>query len=213
MDRTMNTPVGGIDDRGEKPAMNEFLGRSWWMLALRGAVSLLFGIVALMLPGLTLLWLVALFAAYALISGVVSISAALKNRTSDRKWWLVLLLGVVSIGAAVITVFYPALTALVLVVVMGANAIMTGILDIAVAIRLRKTIRHEWLLILAGIVSVLFGVLVLLFPGAGALAMVWLISFYAITAGILLLALAFRARGGWGRSTGSSPGNVSVGHA
>jgi uncharacterized membrane protein HdeD (DUF308 family) len=86
------------------------------------------------------------------------------------------------------------LTALVLVLLMGANAVVTGILDIAVAIRLRKVIHGEWLLVLAGIVSVIFGILVFLFPGAGALAMVWLISVYAVVTGILLLMAAFRAR-------------------
>src|SRR5437016_5238945 len=140
--------------------MNELLLRSWWMLALRGLVALLFGILALLWPGITLLWLVALFAAYALIGGAVSVIGAVRNRKSDEEWWLILLLGLVSIGAGAITIFHPALTALVLVLVMGANALVTGILDIAVAIRLRKEIRGEWLLGLAGIVSIVFGILV-----------------------------------------------------
>lgn len=178
--------------------MNELFSRAWWMLALRGAVALLFGILALLWPGLTLLWLVALFATYALISGVVSIVGAVKNRHSDREWWLVLLVGLVSAGAGIIAILHPAMTALLLVLLMGANALVTGVLDIVTAIRLRKVIEHEWLLILAGLVSVVFGLFVFLFPGAGALALVWLISAHAIAIGILLLALAFRARG-WSR--------------
>jgi uncharacterized membrane protein HdeD (DUF308 family) len=174
--------------------MNELLLQSWWMLALRGAIAVLFGVLAVLWPGITLLWLAALFAAYALIGGAVSIIGAVKNRKSDEEWWLILLLGLVSLGAGVIAVLHPGLTALVLVLIMGANALVTGVLDIAVAIRLRKVIRGEWLLILAGIVSIVFGVLVFLFPGAGALALVWLISVYAIVTGVLLLALAFRAR-------------------
>lgn len=106
----------------------------------------------------------------------------------------------------------PALTALVLVLVMGANALVTGVLDIAVAIRLRKTIEGEWLLIAAGIASIIFGILVFLFPGAGALALVWLISAYAIATGILLLGLAFRARG-WGQRQGHVPTSAFPGHA
>jgi uncharacterized membrane protein HdeD (DUF308 family) len=102
----------------------------------------------------------------------------------------------------VIAILSPGLTALALVLVMGANALIVGVLDIAAAIRLRKVIQGEWLLILAGIASVVFGVLVLLFPGAGALALVWLISVYAIVTGVLLLALAFRARA-WARDVGS----------
>lgn len=180
--------------------MKDLLSQSWWMLALRGLAALLFGILAMLWPGLTLLWLVAMFAAYALITGAVSMVAAVKNRETDGKWWLVLLLGLVSIAAAAIAIFRPDLTALMLVLVMGANAVVTGVLDIAIAVRLRKVIRGEWLMILSGVLSVLFGILVLVFPGAGALALVWLISFYATVTGVLLLALGFRARG-WGSGT------------
>jgi len=177
--------------------MKELLARSWWMLALQGIVALLFGVLALLLPGLTLLWLVAMFAAYALITGAIALYGAVKNRTMDKGWWLILLLGLVSVAAGVLAIFNPGLTALALVLLMGANALVTGALEIAVAIRLRKTVRNEWLLILAGLVSIIFGGLVLAFPGAGALALVWLISFYAVLSGVLLLSLAFRVKG-WG---------------
>jgi uncharacterized membrane protein HdeD (DUF308 family) len=174
--------------------MDQLLLRSWWMLALRGAAALLFGILALIWPGMTLLVLVALFAAFALISGGASVIAAIRHRNTDKGWWLILLLGVVSLAAGVIAVFNPGITILVLVLLMGANALVTGILDIVVAIRLRKQIEREWLLALAGVVSIVFGLLVFLFPAAGALAMVFLVSFYAVFTGILLLTLAFRAR-------------------
>jgi uncharacterized membrane protein HdeD (DUF308 family) len=177
------------------------------MLALRGAAALLFGVLALVWPGMTLLVLVALFAAYALISGSAAVVAAIRNRNSDKGWWLILLLGVVSLVAAVIAVFNPGITILVLVLLMGANALVTGILDIVVAIRLRKQIEREWLLALAGVVSIIFGVLVFLMPAAGALAMVFMVSFYATLAGILLLTLAFRARK-WVKRPGQT-GNFS----
>jgi uncharacterized membrane protein HdeD (DUF308 family) len=164
------------------------------MFALRGAVAMLFGVLALVWPGLTLLWLVALFAAFALLGGGASVVGAFQNRKSDDHWWLALLLGLVSLGAGVIAIIHPALTALVLVLLMGANAIATGVLDIALAVRLRREIRGEWVLVLAGLISIAFGVLVFLFPDAGALAMVWLISFYAIAIGILLLVAAWRLR-------------------
>jgi uncharacterized membrane protein HdeD (DUF308 family) len=175
--------------------MRQLLANSWWILALRGAAALLFGVLALIWPGITLLFLVALFAAYALISGAVALVGAIRNRT-DKGWWLVLLLGVVGLAAGVLAILYPAITALVLVLLMGANAIVSGALEIAMAVRLRNEIegKGEWLLGIAGFVSVVFGVLVLLFPGAGALAMVWLISVYAMTIGILLLIAAFRLR-------------------
>jgi uncharacterized membrane protein HdeD (DUF308 family) len=175
--------------------MAKAISQTWWMFALRGVVALLFGILAIAWPALTLIWLVALFAAFALLSGGVSVVAAIRNRKTEDHWWLALVLGLVSLGAGVIAIIHPDLTALVLVLLMGANAIVTGILDISMAARLRKaTFRGKGLLILAGLVSLAFGILVFLFPGAGALALVWMISFYAILSGILLLAAAWRAR-------------------
>jgi uncharacterized membrane protein HdeD (DUF308 family) len=166
---------------------------TWRMFALRGLIAIAFGVLALAWPGITLLWLVVLFAAFALFGGVISIWGALTNRKSDDAW-LVLLLGLVSVGAGIIAILHPDLTALVLVLLMGANAIATGVLDIALAVRLRKEIRGEWVLVLAGLVSILFGVLVFLFPAAGALALVWLISFYAVVSGVLLLVAAWQLR-------------------
>jgi len=173
--------------------MNNVFLQSWWVLALRGVLGILFGVLALFWPGLTLLTLIALFAAYALLSGVASVVGAFRHRHADDNWWL-LLIGLVGIGAGIIAIVHPALTALVLVLVIAANALVTGVLDIAAAIRLRREIQGEWLLILSGIASIVFGVLVFLFPGAGALALVWMISLYALVTGVLLLALAFRVR-------------------
>jgi uncharacterized membrane protein HdeD (DUF308 family) len=182
-------------------AMNEMLSRSWRMLALRGVITTLFGVLALTWPALTLLAFAALFAAYALLTGVVLVVGSVKSRKSNEEWWLPLMVGLASLGAGAIATIHPGLTALVLVFVVGANAMVTGVLDIATAIGLRKTIRNEGqlmlnegLLILNGVVSIAFGVLVFLYPGAGALALVWLISFYAILSGILVLAFAFRLR-------------------
>lgn len=172
--------------------MNELLIKSWRGLAVRGAVSLLFGILAALWPGLTLMWLIVLFAAYAIIGGFASISTALQNRKSSD-WWLPLLLGLIGLGAGAIAILNPGLTTVVLVLLIGATALASGIIDIVMAVRLRKVIQGEGFLILSGIVSVLFGVLVFFFPSAGALAMVWLISIYAIVTGMLLLALAWRA--------------------
>jgi uncharacterized membrane protein HdeD (DUF308 family) len=174
--------------------MNEALVRSWWILALRGVIAIVFGVLAVSWPGITLMALVALFAVYALLSGAVSVIGAVRNRSRDDNWWLLLLVGLVSIGAGVVAIVHPGLTALVLVLVMGANALVTGVLDIAAAIRLRKSMRGEWLMILNGVASIVFGILVFLFPGAGALALVWLISLYALITGVLMLALSLRLR-------------------
>jgi uncharacterized membrane protein HdeD (DUF308 family) len=180
--------------------MDKLLQSAWWMLALRGAAAVTFAVLAILWPGITLLVLVAMFAAYAFITGAVATVAAIKNRKEDRGWWMVLLLGLVGLGAAIVAVLHPALTALVLVLLMGANALVTGVLDIAIAIRLRKQLEKEWMLILAGILSVAFGLIVMIFPGAGALALVWMVSFYSMLIGVLLLALALRMRSG-GKAT------------
>lgn len=174
--------------------MDDFFVRSWWVLALRGLCGVVFGVLAVMWPELTLLTLIALFAAYALVNGVASVVGAVRHRSKDDDWWLPLLLGIISIGAGVIAVLSPTVTTLVLVLVIGANALVTGVLDIVAAIRLRKTITGEWLLALSGVASVVFGAAVFLFPAAGALALVWLISLYALVSGALLLASAFRTR-------------------
>jgi len=175
--------------------MERLLSRSWWALALQGLCALLFGVLALALPGLTLLMLAVLFAAYAVVSGAAAIVSALKNQ-GEKGWWLWYALGLASIAAGVLALVHTGLTALLLVLIMGVNAILNGVLELSMAFRLRKEIRGEWLLGLAGVVSIVFGAFVLLFPGAGALALVWLISFYAIASGLLLLALAWRAHRG-----------------
>lgn len=185
--------------------MDQLLSRAWWVLALRGAVALIFGIAALVWPGITLLVLVALFAAFALLGGIVCIVGALRNRTFDRGWWLVLLLGILSVVVGVVAVLHPGATVFVLVLLMAAQALATGVLDIAVAIRLRKVIEHEWLLIVTGVLSILFGVLVVLFPPAGAFALAFIVAFYAIVTGVLLLLLANRARK-WQKGSGPHGG-------
>jgi uncharacterized membrane protein HdeD (DUF308 family) len=184
------TMTAGRDPNSTRTQMD----RSAWMLMLRGIIAIAFGVLALVLPGLTLLLFVGLFAAYALLSGVVSIVAGWRSRDSDSKWWLPLLLGIVAIAAGIYALFFPALTALALVLVMGANAIVTGAIDIALAVRMRRVVRGTWLQVLSGIVSIVFGLLVFAFPGAGALALVWLVSVYAVVSGVLLLALGIRTR-------------------
>jgi len=174
--------------------MNDLLLRSWPMLALRGVIAILFGVLALFWPALTLLALAILFTTYALVTGVVLVIGSVRERKSHEDWWLPFMVGLVSLGAGIVTLLEPALTALLLVLVIGANAMITGVLDIATAIRLRKYKRGEALLALNGVASLLFGVVIFLFPAAGALALVWLISFYAVISGILLLAFAFRLR-------------------
>ena len=166
--------------------MKDVLTRSWWMLALRGVVAIAFGVLAILMPGLTLLWLVALFAAFAIIAGIASAWGATQSR-GHAGWGVMLLLGIVFIIAGVLAIIYPGLTALTLILLIGANALVTGVLDLVAAVRLRRQIQNEWLLVAEGLVSIVFGAIVLIFPGAGALALIWFVSVYATLSGILLL--------------------------
>lgn len=175
--------------------MNDTLLRSWWMPAVRGIIAMLFGVTAIALPAVTLVMLAVLFSAFALLAGAVWMFGAVRHRRSDQRWWILLLLGAVSIVAGVIAALHPSLTTIALIVLIGANALVTGILDIVVAVRLRRQIKGEWLLVLTGVVSVLFGLLVLLFPlGAGALALAWMIGIYALLTGAMLVALSIQLR-------------------
>lgn len=174
--------------------MNDIFLQSWWVLAVRGVIAVLFGLLALLWPGMTLLAFLVLFAAYALASGVVSVVGAVQNRKADNDWWQLLLIGLVGIGAGAIAVLHPGLTVLVLLLLIGAFALVTGMLDISAAIRLRRVIADEWLMILSGIASVVFGILMFLFPAAGGLALIWMIGIYATVTGGLMLGLAYRLR-------------------
>ena len=179
--------------------MNQTLLRHWWLLALRGAIAIVFGVLAIVWPGVTLLSLAILFAAFALVGGAVWTFAAIRHRRSDEQWWIMLALGIVSIVAGAIAVLVPPITLRVLILLMGANALVTGVMDIVIAVRIRNYIPGEWLLALSGVASIVFGLVVLLFPlGAGALALAWMIGLYAIVEGILLLALSVRVKS-WSR--------------
>ena len=172
------------------------LTRSWWLILLRGIASILFGIAAFVWPGLTVLALTLLYGAFAMADGILSLGAALtgSGERSIPTWWLVVI-GLVGIAAGTVAFLWPGLTAFALVIMIGAWAVAIGVMQIIGAIWLRHEIEDEWLLIAAGILSVLFGAAVLLKPGAGALALAWAIGTFAILSGILLVAFALRIKG------------------
>jgi len=188
--------------------MDSRLSLNWSALAIRGVIAIAFGIIAFLLPGLTLGALILLFAAYAIVDGVSHVITGIRQRSGDRPDGLMILGGIVGIAVGVIAVILPGVTALFLLALIGAWAIVTGAAEIVAAYRLRKAISGEWLLVLQGILSIAFGVYVWLFPGAGALAVVWLIAAFAIASGVILLMLAFRmrslARGAGGMSNRES---------
>jgi uncharacterized membrane protein HdeD (DUF308 family) len=174
--------------------MADHLSLNWWAIALRGVVAILFGLLAFALPGLTLATLILLFGAFALVDGASSLITGIR-RPAGGPDWLMVLGGAAGIAAGIVAFVNPGLTALVLLTLIGAWAIVTGIAEIVAAWRLREAIRGELLLALNGIVSVLFGLYIWVFPGAGAIALVWVIAVYAIVSGVVLLMLAFRMRG------------------
>ena len=167
--------------------------RSWWVLALRGLAAIAFGAITLAWPGVTVLSLLMVFAAYALLGGGASVVGAFSNRKHGGDWWALLLLGICGLAVGILTIIYPLLTTFALIVLIGVNALISGVFDIVLAIRLRKAIQGEWLLVLNAIVSIAFGILILAFPAAGTFALVWMIGVYALLTGILLLSLAWRA--------------------
>jgi uncharacterized membrane protein HdeD (DUF308 family) len=168
--------------------------RNWWVLVLRGVLGLLFGVFAILLPAAALAALVLTFGAYALVDGLFTIVATVRDRRGERGWGWLLLSGVAGVLAGVAAFVAPALTALVLLYVIAAWAVVTGLLEILTAVRLRREITGEWLLAASGALSIVFGALVMIVPMAGALAVVLLIGVYALTAGAVLIALGVRLR-------------------
>jgi uncharacterized membrane protein HdeD (DUF308 family) len=166
---------------------------SSWSVALRGIAALVFGFLALTVPGPVLMGLVLLFGAYALVGGILALVSAVKEKAEYGRGWRVLE-GLAGIALGIMTFAWPGITALSLTYVIAAWAIVTGIFEFAGAIRLRKYIKHEWLYMLGGVLSVVLGVLIIGRPLAGALAITWMLGLYGILFGSVLLGLSFSLR-------------------
>ena len=174
--------------------MLKLYGRYWWSFLLRGILAAVFGLVAIFLPGVTLGAIAILVAAFLFMDGVFSLFAALQGKSFEGRWWLLLLEGIAGVAIATLTIFWPGLTLLAIVYLIGAWALFTGTLEIAAAIRLRHEIEGEWLLGLGGVLSILFGLILFFSPGVGAIALVWLIGAYALIFGISLIFLGLKLR-------------------
>jgi uncharacterized membrane protein HdeD (DUF308 family) len=169
------------------------LSRSWWLLLLlRGLLAIIFGILALIWPGITLLVLVIFFGAYALVSGIFALIAGFRHGARSRAWLIIS--GVIGILAGIAALIWPGITSLALLYLVAFWAIFTGIAEIVAGVQLRKVIDNEWMFIVGGILSVIFGVLLLVWPGAGMLSLVWLIGVFAILYGIAMIALSLRVK-------------------
>jgi uncharacterized membrane protein HdeD (DUF308 family) len=179
------------------------LARNWWVLLLRGVIAILFGILAFIHPGITAEVLVLFFGAYMFVDGIFAVVEAVMSHTGH---WLALLLeGLLGIAVGVITFYHPGITELALLWVIAGWAIVTGIFEIVTAIRLRKEIQGEFWLVLSGILSVLLGLFIAVFPANAVVGVIWAIGAYAIIFGITLIALAFRLRA-WHRRAAAVAG-------
>ncbi|WP_064256428.1 HdeD family acid-resistance protein [Rhodococcus sp. D-6] len=169
------------------------LKQIWWVVLLRGILAVLFGVVALVWPGITVWALVVVFAAYAIIDGIVLVVQSVRDKPEGWGWWLAM--GVISVLAGLVALFWPGITALALLYVIAFYAILFGITGIVGGIRFRKVPESGWVWsVLAGVVAVLFGIVLLIFPGEGILSLIVLLGIYAILFGVLLIILAFQAR-------------------
>jgi uncharacterized membrane protein HdeD (DUF308 family) len=172
----------------------ETLKRHWWVPVIRGIAAIVFGVIAFAYPGLTVAMLVLFFGAWVLVDGVFRVIGAIGHRAFDKEWGFDLIIGIVGIIIGFLTFHAPQITALALIIYIAAWALMIGATEIALAIKLRREIKGEWFLILMGLVSIVFAVMLLWNPLPGALALVWLIGSYAIVFGILGIILGFRLR-------------------
>lgn len=180
--------------KNPKMLLSDIISDNWWLLLVRGLAAIAFGVLAWLVPGVTLATLILLFGAYALVDGIAGVYHAIVGRKTHEDWVVMLLWGLVGIGAGIVTFLVPGITALTLLFYIAAWAIAKGVLEIVLAIRLRKEIEGEWLMVLGGLLSVVFGVILMVWPGAGILTLVWLLGIYAIAFGIVLVYLAFKAR-------------------
>jgi uncharacterized membrane protein HdeD (DUF308 family) len=170
------------------------LAENWWAIALRGVLAIAFGVLAFLWPGLTLIALVFLWGAFAFVDGAFAIASGLRDQDGQGRNWTMVLVGAIGIVAGILAFAIPDITAIALVLLIGAWSLVRGVFEIVVAWQIRREVRDEWVLAVDGIVSVLFGLAVLIFPGAGALALVWAIAAFAIISGVILLVVAFRLR-------------------
>lgn len=185
--------------------MLDVLARNWWAFAIRGIAALIFGIFALLDPGIALFALIVVFGAYAFVDGIFAIVASVRAAASHERWAALLITGIFGVAIGVITWFHPGLTLAALLLVIAAWAVVTGIFEIVAAFELRRHLAGEWWWLLAGLVSVAFGLFLFWRPAAGALTVVWILAVYALVFGVFLIGLSIRLRGHLNREAKTAP--------
>jgi uncharacterized membrane protein HdeD (DUF308 family) len=186
-------PPGLFSAGANLDAMSATLARNWWAVALRGAIGIIFGVVALLLPGLTIASLVLLFAIYMLADGVCDIVSAVRAASAHGRWGLLLFEGIIDILAGVAALLVPGITVVFFVTLLCVWSIVSGVAMTMAGFRLHAT-HGRWLLLLSGLVSVLWGALLLVSPISGAVVLTWWLGAYALIFGVMLLVLGFRLR-------------------
>jgi len=169
-------------------------GKYWWSFLIRGVLATLFGIIAIVVPGLTLEALTLLLAAFLVADGILSFIASFRGRHLGPRWGFLLFEGLVGVALGLFTFVWPGATVLAIVLIIGFWALITGIFEILAAVKLRAEIEGEWLLGLGGILSILFSIILFTNPGVGAVALVWIIGVYAVLFGISMIFLGIRLR-------------------
>ena len=190
-------------------AMSNLLAQNWWAIALRGVFAIIFGLIALFLPTAAILAFVLLFAAYMLVDGVFAIIAGVRAAQRHERWGWLVFEGILDLIAGAIAVLWPLITVVAFVLLMGAWAIVTGVLLFGASFRL-NILHGRWLMSLGGGISIIWGVLLIIWPLVGAIVLTWWIAAYALFFGIAMLVLAFRLRGRR-RATVAPPGAVPRG--
>jgi uncharacterized membrane protein HdeD (DUF308 family) len=198
---TTAATTGSVDDLVRR------LGDAWGWVLLRGVAGIAFGALAFVWPGMTIVVLVILWGAWAFVDGIAALVTAWRAREKAGPVWPLVLIGLLGVAAGLVTLFAPGVAATALLALIAAWAIVTGAFQIVHAVRVRKEIDNEWMLILSGILSVLIGLVILLYPASGALAIVWLIATWSVVSGAMLVTAAFRLRKhrGAGAATTSQP--------
>jgi uncharacterized membrane protein HdeD (DUF308 family) len=190
---TSDTEAGAFGADYTRARAETLAKQAKWSLIVRGILAIIFGILVWVWPGITLLVLIILFGIFALASGIFALAAAYQAYKKHHGWWLLVLSGVLGIIAGIIAFVWPAETALILLYIIAVWAIVTGVAEIIAAFNAERTSGDEWLLVIGGVLSIIFGIILFIFPGVGVLALVWLIGLYAILYGIFLLVSAFSA--------------------
>jgi uncharacterized membrane protein HdeD (DUF308 family) len=200
------------DKDGEVAAMQDLYARNWWAILIRGLIAIAFGVVAILWPNETLFILITIFGIFCFVDGIFALIAALRAATHHAHWAALLVEGILGLIVGIIAIFHPSAAAVAFLFLIAAWAIITGFLELFAAFRLRSELGGEVLLILGGIVSIIFGIVLFAVPSAGVVIIAWLIGLYAILFGVILVGLSFRLKA-WHDSGSAGGTQPAVGSA